>query len=121
MQRAFDKQLEGARQAEATAARALAEQVSNKNPVALWLDSIIGTPVAKASVEGAAGRVSMVPAAVTSGSGVGAEGGGGRSYFESSVAAYALGLGLCFVVNFVSKSGQPGKTFLIFLLLRSVL
>lgn len=34
---------------------------------------------------------------------------GERSYFESSVAAYALGLGLCFIVNYVSKAGQPGK------------
>lgn len=108
-------QLEGARQAEAAAARALADQVSNKNPVALWLDSFLGTPVAKAApAGGAAGRVAMVPAAAGVAGGAGAVGGesgeeGGRSYFESSVAAYALGLGLCFVVNFVSKSGQPGE------------
>lgn len=36
-------------------------------------------------------------------------GGSGRSYFDNSVAAYALGLGLCFSVNFISKSGQPGE------------
>lgn len=35
-------------------------------------------------------------------------GDGTRSYFDNSVAAYALGLGLCFAVNFISRSGQPG-------------
>lgn len=108
--RSFDKQLEGARQAEAAAARALTEQVSNKNPVALWLDSFLGTPVAKAE------EVPVVPAvaAISSGAAVGTEPGEGRSYFQSSVAAYGLGLGLCFAVNFLSKSGQPGKTILQF-------
>lgn len=107
--RSFDKQLEGARQAEAAAARALADQVSSKNPVALWLDSFLGTPVAKA--KGAGGRVAMVPAvaAVSGGAAVGADGGAGRSYFQSSVAAYGLGLGMCFLVNYLSKSGQPGE------------
>lgn len=101
--------MEGAREAEAAAARALAEQVSNRNPVALWLDSIIGTPVAKA--EGASGRVSMVTStAVVAGGATGAAGEGAtKSYFESSIAAYALGLGVCFAVNFISKSGQPGE------------
>lgn len=101
--------MEGAREAEAAAARALAEQVSSKNPVAVWLDSIIGTPVAKA--QGAPGRVSMMAstAAVAGGATGAASGGATKSYFESSVAAYALGLGLCFAVNFISRSGQPGE------------
>lgn len=109
--RSFDQQLEGARQAEAAAARALAEQVSNKNPVALWLDSILGTPaVAKAPVNGSSkvASVGMGNNAV-----LGAADGDGssenKSYFQSSIAAYALGLGLCFGVNYISKSGQPGE------------
>eukprot|EP00904_Undaria_pinnatifida_P002370 jgi/Undpi1/12133/HiC_scaffold_5.g01809.m1 len=108
LMRSFDKQLEGARQAEAAAARALTEQVSNKNPVALWLDSFLGTPVAKAE------EVPVVPAvaAISSGAAVGTEPGEGRSYFQSSVAAYGLGLGLCFAVNFLSKSGQPALLYL---------
>lgn len=96
------------KQAEAAAARALAEQVSSKNPVALWLDSFLGTPVAKKASAG----VSAAPAPAAAGAGamaaVETAGGSGRSYFDNSVAAYALGLGLCFTVNFVSKSGQPG-------------
>ncbi|CAN0210304.1 unnamed protein product, partial [Laminaria digitata] len=112
LMRSFDQQLEGARQAEAAAARALADQVSSKNPVALWLDSFLGTPVAKA--KRAEGRVSMVPAvaAVSGGATVGADSGEGRSYFQSSVAAYGLGLGMCFLVNYISKSGQPALLYL---------
>ncbi|CAM9713301.1 unnamed protein product, partial [Hapterophycus canaliculatus] len=110
LMRSFDQKLEGAKQAEAAAARALAENVSNKNPVALWLDSFLGTPIAKDASAG----VSVAPAAAGAGSaalgaaGEGATtGGSSRSYFDNSVAAYALGLGLCFAVNFISKSGQP--------------
>lgn len=105
--RSFDKQLEDARQAEAAAARALAEKVSTRNPVALWLDSLIGTPISKApSVEESVGRISVLPAI-----GEDKVSSGGKSYFESSLAAYALGLGLCFAVNFLSRSGQPGEPY----------
>lgn len=116
LNRSFDKQLEGARQAEAAAARALADQVSSKNPAALWLDSILGTSVAKP--KGAEGRVALVPAVATvsGGAAVEADSGAGRSYFQSSVAAYGLGLGLCFVVNYLSKSGQPGEKNVVFFL-----
>lgn len=87
--------------------------MSSKNPVALWLDSFLGTPIAKDASSG----VSVAPATAGAGSvalgatGDGAATGGGssRSYFDNSVAAYAFGLGLCFAVNFISKSGQPGE------------
>ncbi|CAN0066087.1 unnamed protein product [Pylaiella littoralis] len=112
LMRSFDKQLEGAKQAEAAAARALAEKVSGKNPVALWLDSFLGTPVAKKT----SGSASTAPAAAGTAATAAAEitgvGGSGRSYFDNSVAAYALGLGLCFSVNFISKSGQPALLYL---------
>lgn len=120
--RSFDNYLEGARQAEAAAARALLTEVGNKNPIALWLDSILGTPVAQAgsgvpeaSLKGTPppGRLAAAGAA---GAGGEAVSGGGRSYFDNSVAAYALGLGLCFTVNFVSKSGQPGVLMLLVVL-----
>ncbi|CAN0280428.1 unnamed protein product [Ectocarpus fasciculatus] len=118
LMRSFDNYLEGARQAEAAAARALLTEVGNKNPIALWLDSILGTPVAQAgsgipeaSLKGTPppGRLAAAGAA---GAGGEAVSGGGRSYFDNSVAAYALGLGLCFTVNFVSKSGQPALLYL---------
>lgn len=121
--RSFDSYLEGARQAEAAAARALLTEVGNKNPIALWLDSMLGTPVAQAGsgVSDAspksnppAGRLAAAGAAGPVGEAVSE---GGRSYFDSSVAAYALGLGLCFTVNFVSKSGQPGVLMLLLVLL----
>ncbi len=118
--RSFDKQLEGARQAEAAAARALAEQVSSKNPLALWLDSFLGTPVAKSGTAAATSGGSVAPVTATAGATAGAGAGApasavadsgdgtSRSYFDNSVAAYAVGLGLCFAVNFFSRSGQPG-------------
>ncbi|CAM9181224.1 unnamed protein product [Scytosiphon promiscuus] len=115
LMRSFDQKLEAAKQAEAAAARALAENVSSKNPVALWLDSFLGTPIAK----NASGGVAVAPAAAGAGSsglGAGGEGasagGSSRSYFDNSVAAYAFGLGLCFAVNFISKSGQPALLYL---------
>ncbi|CAM9197790.1 unnamed protein product [Choristocarpus tenellus] len=37
---------------------------------------------------------------------------GKLSYFDSSVKAYALGLGLCFAVNLLSQSGQPALLYL---------
>ena len=61
----------------------------------------------------------MLPAVATlsGGASAGADGGAGRSYFQSSVTAYGLGLGLCFLVNYLSKSGQPGeKCFFYFFL-----
>lgn len=110
--RSFDIYLEGARQAEAAAARALLTEVGNKNPIALWLDSILGTPVAQAGSGVSEASPKGIPSggrlAAAGAAGAVGEAGGGRSYFDNSVAAYALGLGLCFTVNFVSKSGQPG-------------
>lgn len=80
--------------------------MSSKNPVALWLDSFLGTPVAKST----AGGSGLAPAAAGGAAPAvaGSEEATGRSYFDNSVAAYALGLGLCFGVNFISRSGQPG-------------
>lgn len=116
--RSFDQHLEGVRQAEAAAARALIDQANNKNPLAMWLESVLGTDKNKAEkASGGAGRVAAVAAKSVPGGGVGdveageevAEG-GGRSYFDSTIIAYALGLALCFAVNLISKSGQPGET-----------
>lgn len=123
--RAFDQHLEGVRQAEAAAARALAEQANNKNPVALWLESILGkddksASIGKTSDRAGGGRVAAISAkSAPRGGGVaGSPVGGvssteisedaGQSYFDSSITAYALGLSLCFAVNLISKSGQPG-------------
>ncbi|CAM9864161.1 unnamed protein product [Ascophyllum nodosum] len=121
LMRSFDQQLESARQAEAAAARALANEVSSKNPVALWLDSFLGAPLSKASSsDDTTARITLLPA--TAGGGAppgGAVEGGGRSYFFSSVVAYALGLGACFTVNFLSRSGQPALLYLNPMLLAS--
>ncbi|CAM9703190.1 unnamed protein product, partial [Ectocarpus sp. 12 AP-2014] len=117
--RSFDIYLEGARQAEAAAARALLTEVANKNPIALWLDSILGTPVAQAGSGVSEASPKGIPPGAPGGRlaaagvvGAVGEAGGGRSYFDNSVAAYAIGLGLCFTVNFVSKSGQPALLYL---------
>lgn len=118
--RSFDQHLDRIREAEAAAARALTDQVANKNPVALWLDSILGADKKTIqTADGGGGRLATMSAkSVSRGGGaaglpVSAPGvvsqEGGRSYFDNSVAAYALGLSLCFAVNFISKSGQPGK------------
>ncbi|CBJ30784.1 minor histocompatibility antigen H13, putative [Ectocarpus siliculosus] len=116
LMRSFDIYLEGARQAEAAAARALLTEVANKNPIALWLDSILGTPVAQAGSGVSEASPKGIPPggrlAAAGAAGAVGEAGGGRSYFDNSVAAYALGLGLCFTVNFVSKSGQPALLYL---------
>ncbi|CAM9282641.1 unnamed protein product [Ectocarpus sp. 12 AP-2014] len=116
LMRSFDIYLEGARQAEAAAARALLTEVGNKNPFALWLDSILGTPVAQADSGVSEASTKGIPPggrlAAAGVAGAVGEAGGGRSYFDNSVAAYAIGLGLCFTVNFVSKSGQPALLYL---------
>eukprot|EP00752_Nemacystus_decipiens_P008396 g7506.t1 len=114
LMRSFDKKLEGAKQAEAAAARALAEQVSSKNPVALWLDSFLGAPVAKKAAASAVGGSAAAPGAGSRAAMIDTTSGGDsrRSYFDNSVAAYAFGLGLCFAVNFVSRSGQPALLYL---------
>eukprot|EP00903_Cladosiphon_okamuranus_P015741 g14529.t1 len=112
LMRSFDRKLEGAKQAEAAAARALAEQVSSKNPMALWLDSFLGTPVTKASAFSAGGSAAGAGAASAPVLDTSLGDDSSRSYFDNSVAAYAFGLGLCFAVNFISRSGQPALLYL---------
>lgn len=123
LMRSFDQHLDRIREAEAAAARALTDQVANKNPVALWLDSILGADKKTIqTADGGGGRLATMSAkSVSRGGGaaglpVSAPGvvsqEGGRSYFDNSVAAYALGLSLCFAVNFISKSGQPALLYL---------